>query len=759
MKSGLKVFFLGVVLFFSEGAFAQYIAIDESYTAQQLVEDVLVNSGCASVSNFSVAGGNFNGGAKSYGYFTNASPDFPFASGIVLATGKASSTQGPNTYISDDGGSMAWPGDADLEQALGISNTVNSTVLEFDFIPQTDKISFDYIFASEEYHDNAQCRYSDGFAFLLKKVGAATAYQNLAIVPGTTIPVKVTSVHPDVPGSCPAQNESYFGSYNGSNYPTNFNGQTVVMTAQSDVEIGQLYHIKLVIADEGNFRYDSAIFLNAGSFQSATDLGPDRLISTNNPYCSGDTNVTLNATQPGTNTYKWFKNGIDTGITTPIYTVTDNTNTNIVTYSVEVTINGTCVSNGEIKIQFAALPALADKTLIQCDDNHDGIATFNLNSAYALSGITFFGTALNAQNNTNPIPNPAAYQNTVTNTVYARTSNAYGCVKIATVTLQIANNSIPPQNDIEKCDEDGQFDGAVLFTLPTQLTGIPAGLTVAYFASIADAVNQVNPLSSPYRNTVPDGQTIYARVINGPDCYGIAPVRLIVHTFNPPYFEEVAVGICSGNAVTLSVGNGFSTYNWSNGDTDFETEVSSAGNYSVEVTNANGCKATKKFIVQTSAPASDINAVIEEFSGNSNTVLITYTDNGGNYVFSIDGINYQNSPYFTNVPAGEYTISVKDLNGCLPTPSKVIYVLDYPKFFTPNGDGIHDTWYIKNGQLKPNSMVSVFDRFGKLIKQFNSNAGSWNGTYNGSILPSDDYWFTINLTNGNIIKGHFMLKR
>ncbi|TGD58084.1 choice-of-anchor L domain-containing protein [Flavobacterium humi] len=758
MKSGLQVFFLSVVLFFSEGLNAQYITIDESYTAQQLVQDILVNSGCASVSNFSATGGNFNDGSKSYAYFTNASSSFPFTNGIVLATGKASSAQGPNTYISDDGGSMAWPGDPDLEQALGLNNTVNRTVLEFDFIPQTDKISFDYIFASEEYHDNAQCRYSDGFAFLLKKIGSTAPYQNLAVVPGTTIPVKVTSVHPDVPGSCAAQNESYFGSYNDANHPTNFNGQTVVMTAQSDVEIGQAYHIKLVIADEGNFRYDSAIFLKAGSFQSAVDLGPDRLIATNNPYCSG-ASVTFNAAQSGTNTYKWFKNGIDTGITTPTYTVTDNTNPNMVTYSVEVTINGTCTSSGEIKIQFADLPVLANKTLVQCDDNHDGISVFNLNNAYSISGVTFFETFTNAQNNTNPIQNTAAYQNTVTSTVYAKVSNAYGCVTIATVTLQIANNSIPAQNDIEECDQDGQLDGETSFTLPVQLTGIPAGLTVSYFASVADAVLQANPLSSPYRNTTPDLQIIYARVINGPDCYGIVPIRLVVHTFNPPYFEDVTVGICSGNIVTLSVNNGFSTYTWSNGDTDAQTDVSSAGIYSVEVTNTDGCKAVKEFTVQASAPASDIDAVIEEFQGNANTVLITYTDNGGNYVFSMDGANYQNSPYFTNVPAGEYTISVKDLNGCLPTPSKVIYVLDYPAFFTPNADGIHDIWAIRNGQLKPGTIISVFDRFGKLIKQFNSNSSGWDGTYNGQKLPSDDYWFTLDLSNGNIIKGHFSLKR
>jgi gliding motility-associated-like protein len=756
MKLSLQVLFLSAALFFTHGIFAQYITVDDSYTAQQLVENVFAGSGCGQVSNISVSGGNL-GSSQSYGYFTQGTSSFPFLNGIVLSTGAATSAVGPNTGNSSEG-NTSWPGDADLQQALGLGNTINATVLEFDFIPFTNKISFDYIFSSEQYLSNpssSQCGFTDGFAFLLKPAGG-TSYENLALVPGTTTPVTVNTVR-GTGTICPSSNEAYFDTFNGVNHPTTFNGQTKILKAQADVTVGAAYHIKLVIADQGNHLYDSAIFLGGGSFESITDLGPDRLISTNSPYCSGDA-VTLNAAQPGTNTYKWFKNGVDTGITTPTYAVTDNTNTAEVEYAVEVTINAACISTGKVIIQFADLPALADKTLVQCDDNNDGITTFNLNNAYAVTGITFHPTLANAQNNTSPIQNTAAYQNNPpSNTVYARITNAYGCYKTAEVTLQIANNSIPAQADIEECNEEGEADGATFFTL--QVTGVPVGLTVAYFASVLDAVNQTNPLVSPYKNTTPDQQTIYARIIDGTDCYGIVPVNLVVHTFNPPLFEEIAVGLCSGNSVTLAVDNAFSSYAWSNGDTDFETEATTAGTYTVTVTNSNGCTATKRFIVQASAPATGIDAAIEEFQGNGNTILITYTDNGGNYVFSIDGINYQNSPYFTNVPAGEYTISVKDLNGCLPTPSKIIYVLDYPKFFTPNGDGFHDTWFIKNGQLKEDTMVSIFDRYGKLIKQFNSRTSGWNGTYNGQGLPSDDYWFSISLINGNIVRGHFSLKR
>ena len=225
-----KKYFLVLVLIYSTAS-AQYITTDETYTPLQLIENVLINSGCASVSNVAISGGNFTTGENSWGYFSANGSSFPFSEGIILSTGKITNAKGPNDFVSDDGGNMEWTGDTDLNTTLNISNSLNATVLEFDFVPLGNQISFDYIFSSEEYHGNATCTYSDGFAFLLREVGNPT-YQNLALIPNTTIPVKVTSVHPDIPGACGAQNEQYFDAFNGSNHPTNFNGQTKVLTAR-----------------------------------------------------------------------------------------------------------------------------------------------------------------------------------------------------------------------------------------------------------------------------------------------------------------------------------------------------------------------------------------------------------------------------------------------------------------------------------------------------------------------------------------------
>ena len=340
------------ILCFSYNLKAQYIQVDDSYTAQQLVKDVLIASDCASVTNFSVTGGDFEGRGNSYGYFTSGTSAFPFANGIILSTGRAKLAEGPNNSLSSDGQGMDWPGDQDLEQILQAGRTMDATILEFDFTPLSNKISFDYMLSSEEYHDNAPCRFADGFAFLLKQVGSTGPYQNLAIIPGTTTAVSTMNIRPEIggPGGCRAENEEYFGGFNGIEHPTNFNGQTIVMKAQADVIPGRTYHIKLVIADEANYQYDSAIFLGGGSFKVETDLGDDQLVANNNPLCQGE-RLTLSATNSNATSYEWFKNGVSqTGFTTDQFPISVNESA---TYSVKVGLGGTCFSEGKIKIEYA----------------------------------------------------------------------------------------------------------------------------------------------------------------------------------------------------------------------------------------------------------------------------------------------------------------------------------------------------------------------------------------------------------------------
>lgn len=759
--------FVLLLLGFSTISNAQNITVDETLTPTQLVEDILINNPCAAISNVSVTTWNFTDG-QSFGKFTSGGSAFPFADGVVLTTGRATSAIGPNTSIISDGPDN-WLGDSDLEQALNISqnSSINATVLEFDFLPLSDKISFEYIFSSEQYLLNPnqnQCGFTDGFVFLLKKAGTTDAYTNLAVVPGTDIPVRVNTVRGQ--GTiCPPANEQYFDAFNTSDHPTNYNGQTKIMTAKSTVEPGFVYHIKLVVADQGNRQYDSAIFLGGGSFKIEKDLGDDRLFASNNPLCF-QTSIELDATEPGTNTYQWFKNEVPiSGATSPLFTVTESG-----IFSVEINLGSSgCISTGEIEIEYANQLTPSPATLVQCDPDLDGITNFNLTqitptiiaSDNSIQSVEYFEDNLA----TNQIDNPTLFTSTAT-TIYAQVTNATNCSEIVPITLTISNQNPNPPAPINFCDEDGTKDGIREFDLETEvspevLNGLPAGLNVNYFANVNDALVAANSLPNSFTNTTPSQQIIWARITNGPDCYGIIPVTLVVNYLEVPNFDDEEKFICEGLiTIPLSVPMGFQTYLWNdtNASTTNQITVSTAGNYIVTVTDANGCSDVKTFIVTASGVAIINGVNILDFEGGNNTVTIEFTGIG-DYEFSLDGNNYQDSPTFYNVPSGTYTVYVQDKNFC-GKRIKEIFVLDYPKYFTPNGDGYNDVWKIEYLQKENRlAQVNIFDRYGKLVFSGTGDNDGWDGALNSNPLPASDYWFVITLENKRVIKGHFSLKR
>ena len=134
---------------FLQHAYAQQISIDNSSTPRQLIEDNLIQ-GCVEVSNIvSNINGSVNG-LTSYGYFERNTSNFPFENGILLSTGNAISAGNTTNANTLNDGEASWTTDADLETALGITNTVNATSIEFDFISVSNQIQFNYILASEE---------------------------------------------------------------------------------------------------------------------------------------------------------------------------------------------------------------------------------------------------------------------------------------------------------------------------------------------------------------------------------------------------------------------------------------------------------------------------------------------------------------------------------------------------------------------------------------------------------------------------------
>ncbi|MCD0472315.1 T9SS type B sorting domain-containing protein [Flavobacterium sp. JAS] len=191
------------------------------------------------------------------------------------------------------------------------------------------------------------------------------------------------------------------------------------------------------------------------------------------------------------------------------------------------------------------------------------------------------------------------------------------------------------------------------------------------------------------------------------------------------------------------------------------------GAYSVIATNRKtGCISSPAGakVESFSSSGADLELSIKQipgFSDYNSRVLITTKGGSGRYQYQLDNDDFLGSNEFYNVKPGAHTITVRDPNGCVNI-SKRFFVIWYPTFFTPNGDGFNDTWNIYGLEDQSLFNVNIFDRYGKLLKQLTSKDQGWNGLYNGTDLPSSDYWFSgeyIDEGVTNKFKAHFSLKR
>ncbi|GGK13592.1 hypothetical protein GCM10007962_04830 [Yeosuana aromativorans] len=195
----------------------------------------------------------------------------------------------------------------------------------------------------------------------------------------------------------------------------------------------------------------------------------------------------------------------------------------------------------------------------------------------------------------------------------------------------------------------------------------------------------------------------------------------------------------------------------SSGTGMFNPSIDAAGVYTYTVTNGVcGSDTSELSITITNVtPIKDYEIKTIEISGN-NSIEIIFNSNL-QYEYSLDNVIFQSSNMFTNLSGGDYTIYVNEVNGC-GVLEVLVSILDYPKYFTPNNDGINDTWKLK-GRTNQNYSIYIYDRYGKLLKHLVSFENSWDGTFNGKVLPTSDYWFKVVFDNGVVKNGHFTLKR
>jgi gliding motility-associated-like protein len=154
---------------------------------------------------------------------------------------------------------------------------------------------------------------------------------------------------------------------------------------------------------------------------------------------------------------------------------------------------------------------------------------------------------------------------------------------------------------------------------------------------------------------------------------------------------------------------------------------------------------------------------IEVIDASQNNTVNVVVSGEGEYSFALDDPNgpYQESNFFENVAPGIHTVYVRDDKNNCGIVSRLVSVIGFPKFFTPNNDNFNDSWQVNgiSSQFQPNTKIYIYNRYGKLIKQLDPLGPGWNGTFNGQNLPTSDYWFEVTLQDGRIFRSHFTLKR
>lgn len=416
--------------------------------------------------------------------------------------------------------------------------------------------------------------------------------------------------------------------------------------------------------------------------------------------------------------------------------------------------------------------------LMQCDsfdaDPNDGITTFNLEDAnapislYNSNDIRVFyyhtlQEALDDTNNLNALD--TVYTNQALDEIlYAKViagnSNCYSIATVQLVTTQSVNLN---NQELFSCDYDNSgtasFDlqpirDEIIYEL--NLTG---EAEVTFHTSQSDAAVGINPIE--YIDAA-DATTVFIRVENNNACYGSAMLQLNIVAF--PTLENQTISVCHTD-FPIVINSGLDTnmannYNflWDTNQTSEQIEIYGPGNYLLNVIDpVYQCENTLTVHVSENQPANIQDIIIDDFN-------VTVVLDGGveNFEFAVDDPQgyFQPNNTFINLAPGFHTVYVRDIFDCTMT-SQEFNLIGFPKFFTPNNDGINDFWNIKGLSPSdyPDVEIKIFDRYGKLLKVFNPNATEgWNGTFRGHLMTPDDYWFYLKMPTGEEYSGHFSLK-
>ncbi|MCW4468386.1 T9SS type B sorting domain-containing protein [Flavobacterium sp. MFBS3-15] len=455
------------------------------------------------------------------------------------------------------------------------------------------------------------------------------------------------------------------------------------------------------------------------------------------------------------------------------------------------------------------LPTGTPMPLSLCDEDGDGFAVFALTqndnairNGQANTSVAYYASQQDAEDEINPLP--ANYQNlqpNVPQTLWARLESTDACFRYGITSFAIGVNPLPqPMRsnefpigtplEIAQCDDDGTHDAITDFDLSVfeeMLTGTQTGISITYHTDPADLALGGNAIDNPeaFINTA-NPQTVYIRMAySATGCYVTDSVVLSID-YSLPTGEPENMELCdterngirqfdlAQNDEYIKNGNNNSVVTYYASEQDAIDEINPLSNlyenqqpYLTETVwarleNISGCYGygiTSFTIGVLSIPEITYTTEITDFTAYSNSIAVMMASaDVANYEFSLDGRTFSDATFFDGLVPGVYTLYIQSKDGC-SSVTEQIPILNYPKFFTPNGDGINEVWNVVFIYFFPDAIVNIFDRYGKLIKSYRGKEPGWDGTYNGERLPSTDYWFEIVFANGRKIKGHFAMVR
>ena len=677
-----------LLLFLAFTSYSQ-LYITNSSSAQALAQKLV--GGGVTISNVTMTGANI-----STGFFTHfGGTQLNLDSGIVLTSGRAQTSLGfglNGAAVAFASSSLGTSGDADLQALVSPNTTNDAAILEFDFVPLGDSIEFRYVFSSEEYPEFACTNFNDVFAFFISGPGI-TGLKNLAIVPGTNIPVAINSINsgtPSVPSNLPICQQmgpgAPFSQFYVNNSTNNFfthDGHTKVLTAASAVTPCQTYHLKIAIADVGDAAYDSGVFLEAESLRSdPIEIVTSLPLFNGLPYvvegCQGGSieilrsKKEISAQQVNLAFAGNAGNGIDVQyipsqvtipandsvIVIPIIALSDNLDESA--DSLKIYVSSGCIQSGMAYLDSITIHVrdydsinIVPQDTVVCNNVPMQMMAYGNFTSIQWSPAT----GLNNPAIANPLATPAS------STTYYVTASIGSCIAKDSVMLKVKSLQLLSKSDINcKNGNTGQIrvSGGELWKSPVQY----------------NFNNQPYGSDSTFSNLTAGNYTV--RVKDATGCVDSIQVALVQAYPDLLLDDSIVSASCVGTngQILLSATGGLSPYTFAIDNNPYTATTGypgSSGNHTINVKDVNGCITSLGIVVPTDPPISFTATPSQQLCNGSTTGFVYVNASGGNgqYEYSIDGTNFQQADsLLVNNP--NVTVTVRDNKGCSATNSIVI---------------------------------------------------------------------------------------